>query len=179
MKFFTLILSIVTVLSFSSCNNDDEDSNEIDLYLTSQIEPDENCLNNRFLIIKPDGTATISSSSELEVAVQLIDGTSDEFEQQINCTEIESTATYSWATGDQVEINPDGGFSIGSSSGYNAITLLDENNEIYISGFATAAGNKPTIAFLRDISTNENNTIIVDGETIEIRELRGSFYEKQ
>jgi len=196
MKFFTLTLCIVTVLSFSSCNNDDEDafdftgtwklvslsainySNEIDLDLTTRIEPDENCLDNRFLTINPDGTATISSSSELEVEVQLIDGTSDEFEQQINCIEIESTATYSWATGDYSVTNPDGSVTTGSSAGYDTIRLLDENNDIYISGFVTP-GNESTITFLRNPNPNENNTIVVDGETIEIAEFRGFVYKKQ
>ncbi len=197
MKYFTLILSLVTLLLFSSCKDDDNDAFDFtgtwkltsvtvintsidrnDITLTSKIEATESCLADEFLIIKPDGTATINSGSKLKVMLQLVEGTEDEFEQKIDCTQAESTSTYSWATGDYSVTNDDGSITTGSSPGYDTIRLLDENNEIYISGFATP-GNPLTISMLRNDNSSENQTVEFNGETLEISEFRGFAFQRQ
>ncbi|MEW7291035.1 hypothetical protein [Aquimarina sp. 2304DJ70-9] len=197
MKYFTLILSLLTLLLFSSCKDDDNDAFDFtgtwkltkvtivnsstgtnDISITSELDVNESCLVNEFLIIQPDGTATLTSGSTLKVTLQLIEGTDNEFEQQIDCTQIESNAMYTWATGDYSITDADGSVTTFSSGGYNSIRLLDENNEIYISGFATP-GNTSTMSLLINDNSSENQTVEVNGETIEITEFRGFAFQKQ
>ncbi|MBQ4822608.1 hypothetical protein [Aquimarina sp. MMG016] len=196
MKYFKLFLITITLISAFSCSSDDEtydftgtwkltsvssfnyspDNKEIQV--SNQINPSENCLQNEFLIISNDGKATFNSSSELEIYLQLVEGTTDQLEQQVNCIEKESNTIYSWTSGDYVRTNEDGSFSTINSSGFNTITLVDETESTFIT-VNVLPENESRIIFGSHPNETESHFIEFEGETIEINEIRYLTYERQ
>ncbi|MBQ4822609.1 hypothetical protein [Aquimarina sp. MMG016] len=182
MKYFKLLLITITLISTFSCSSDDDNQDHIGIWKftvgsvksssvnDNKVAPisteitNSDCFINQ-IIINPNNTATIITSSRLDVTLQKLPETTNEFEQQINCvTQQESSKTYPWIK------------EVTYFGGYEEITLFDENLNTYLTFILYPNGVLNALPRDGNIA---HKIIEIDGESVIVEEKISLNYEKQ
>ncbi len=127
-KFFGLL---VVVIAMSGCSSDDDSNNTTtsiegnwkmtafntenaydlngDGTASRNLMTETDCYQNETILFKADRTGVSTSNSYAEISLELVIGTTDQYEYSIECiSETEVDAFTFTQTGDQVKLNVDG-----------------------------------------------------------------------
>ncbi|MEW7290480.1 hypothetical protein [Aquimarina sp. 2304DJ70-9] len=187
-KLFLLLIISTAILSCSSDDNDRPDytgtwkfnrgfvssfsENNTDVSSAHIDVTSEDC-SIQEIVINADGTATITSSSQLDISVQFAEGTTNELELQLQCSPTtESSKTYSWVAGPYSD-----GTNISIEvPGYDTITFVDEDGIIQLNGNLYPGG---ILSMGSNGINSRTYTTEINGQTLEIKEERYFNYKKQ
>lgn len=169
MKITKLIaLLLVSVITFSCGSDDDGDSGTISINGTwkmtaflsenaydlnsdgtssNNVIVETGCYDNELIIINSDGTSTVISNSYLDIILELVAGTTDQFEYVFNCVLENETLQLDWIL--------DG----------TTVSFLDGNDVV-----AEATLSNNTLTFVLpgayDVDVEENGVIVTITEDL-------------
>ncbi|MEX2349317.1 MAG: hypothetical protein WD554_00405 [Flavobacteriaceae bacterium] len=139
-KVFSLVLFAVL---FASCSSDDDNNrvavegtwkmtafkseNAYDLngngVISNDIMEETNCYQNETVVFNANGTGAEFSTSYPEITLELVAGTTDEYEYSVECIEEATTTAFDWSqNGDTVTITQQGVTFSGAQDG-NKLTF--------------------------------------------------------
>ncbi len=138
-----LVTLILVAAIFVSCSSDDDDGgvaiegtwkmtafktqNAYDLngdgIISNDVMGQTNCFQNETLIFNANNTGADMSTSRLEIELELVAGTTDEYEYSIECVSENTTTAFTWSqNGDTVIVTQADGTLTGTQVG-NEITF--------------------------------------------------------
>jgi hypothetical protein len=152
-------LSSITVVN-SLQNNPTLDDSFTDYNFNYPVEINENCFAQSRLIILPNNTATLEMTSTLQTMIQEVEGSENELEQIVTCTNESTITNYTWILNAQNK----------------AITFYDTNSSSSFSGIISPDNRIAVIGY----DSNIMNSIFVDlqGEELEYSNSNFTFFER-
>lgn len=142
-----LLSLLILAAIFVSCSSDDDDAgvavegtwkmttfrseNAYDLNgngtISNDIKEQTNCYQNETLVFNSNGTGANVSTSYLDISLELVAGTTNEYEYNVECVNENSTTAFSWVqNGDNVVVTQSGVVLTGIQDG-NEITFTVVN----------------------------------------------------
>tara|TARA_R110000850_G_scaffold277058_1_gene421944 strand:+ start:189182 stop:189739 length:558 start_codon:yes stop_codon:yes gene_type:complete len=144
-KVFSLVLFAVL---FASCSSDDDNNNTVaiegtwkmtafksqnaydlngDGVISNDIMAQTNCYENETLVFNSNGTGANLSTSYADITLEVVAGTTDEYEYSVACVTESTTTAFVWTqNGDTVTLTDSGVTFTGAQDG-NKLTFAISN----------------------------------------------------
>jgi len=139
------LLSLVLIAAiFVSCSSDDDDAgvavegtwkmtafntqNAYDLngdgIISNDVMGQTGCLQNETIIFNANNTGADMSTSRIDIELELVVGTTDEYEYSFECLNIAETTAFTWTQNGNTIVITQAGFSFSGTLSGNEITFL-------------------------------------------------------
>lgn len=137
---------VLLAILFASCSSDDDkgvaiegtwkmtafkSQNAYDLngdgVISNDIMGETNCYQDETLVFNSNGTGANISTSYLEISLEIVAGTADEYEYTVECVDENTTTAFTWSqNGDAVTVT-ESGVTISAAQDGNVLTFVVSN----------------------------------------------------